>query len=82
MDFLVKFFNVLFDRGIHPDSWTESIIIPLFKKGNQNDPNNYSGISLCDISSKLYSLLPGLNAVFLLSCLFLFFLIFFSFVHL
>ena len=55
VDFLVKFFNVLFDRGIYPDSWTESIIVPLFKKGNQNDPNNYRGISLCDISSKLYS---------------------------
>ena len=53
--FLVKFFNVLFDRGRYPDSWTESIIVPLFKKGNQNDPNNYRGISLCDISSKLYS---------------------------
>ena len=55
VDFLVKFFNVLFERGIYPDSWTESIIIPLFKKGNQNDPDNYRGISLCDISSKLYS---------------------------
>ena len=55
VDFLVKFFNVLFDRGRYPDSWTESIIVPLFKKGNQNDPNNYRGISLCDISSKLYS---------------------------
>ena len=32
VDFLVKFFNVLFDRGIYPDSWTESIIDPLFKK--------------------------------------------------
>ena len=55
VDFLVKFFNVLFERGIYPDSWTESIIIPLFKKGNQNGPDNYRGISLCDISSKLYS---------------------------
>ena len=45
VDFLVKFFNVLFDRGIYPDSWTESIIVPLFKKGNQNDTNNYRGIS-------------------------------------
>ena len=31
------------------------IIIPLFEKGNQNDPDNYRGITLCDISSKLYS---------------------------
>ena len=55
VDFLVRFFNVLFDRGRYPDSWTESIIVPLFKKGNQNDPNNYRGISLCDISSKVYN---------------------------
>ena len=55
MDILVTFFNVLFERGIYPDSLTENIIIPLFKKGNQNDHDNYRGISLCDISSKLYS---------------------------
>ena len=55
MDFLVKFFNVLLERDVYPDSWTDSIIIPLFKKGNQNDPDNYRGISLCGISSKLYS---------------------------
>ena len=55
VDFLGKFFNVLFERGIYPDSWTESIIIPLFKNGNQNDRGNYRGISLCDISSMLYS---------------------------
>ena len=52
VDLLVKFFNVLFERGIYPDR--QSIIIPLSKKGTQNDPDNYRGISLCDISSKLY----------------------------
>ena len=54
-DFFVKFFNTLFDKGIFPDSWTESIVMPLFKKGDVNKPCNYRGISLCDISSKLYS---------------------------
>ena len=54
-DFFVKFFNTLFDKGIFPDSWTESIVMPLFKKGDVNKPSNYRGISLCDTSSKLYS---------------------------
>ena len=54
MDIFVAFFNVLFDRGLYPDSWTESIILPLFKKGSPNDPN-YLGISLYDISNKLCS---------------------------
>ena len=45
----------MFDKGIFPDGWTESIDIPLFKKGDMNNPSNYRGISLCDTSSKLYS---------------------------
>ena len=54
VDFLVKFFNVLFDHGIYPDSWTESIIVPLFKKGNQNDPNKTTGEYLYVISVVSY----------------------------
>ena len=55
VDFFVTFFNCLFDRGIYPDNWTESIVLPLYKKGSVNDPSNYRGISLNDVSSKLYS---------------------------
>eukprot|EP00745_Piridium_sociabile_P014999 TRINITY_DN220_c0_g1_i5.p1 TRINITY_DN220_c0_g1~~TRINITY_DN220_c0_g1_i5.p1 ORF type:complete len:431 (+),score=53.42 TRINITY_DN220_c0_g1_i5:76-1293(+) len=55
LTFLVKLFNYLFDNGIYPENWTESIILPLFKKGDANDTNNYRGVSLCNISSKLYS---------------------------
>jgi hypothetical protein len=55
VDFLVKLFNHLFDNGIYPSNWAESIIMPLFKKGNVNNVNNYRGISLCDISGKIYS---------------------------
>ena len=52
--FFVTFFNYIFDRGIYPENWTESIILPLYKKGDINDPSNYRGISLSDISSKVY----------------------------
>ena len=55
INFFVKFFNALFDKGIFPQNWTESVILPLFKKGEVNDPNNYRGISLCDISGKIFS---------------------------
>ena len=51
---VVTLLNVLFDDGIVPDGWTDSTILPLFKKGPVNDPNNYGGISLCDRISKLY----------------------------
>ena len=55
LDFFVKFFNALFEKGVFPERWTESIVLPLFKKGDANNPNNYRGISLCDASSKVYS---------------------------
>ena len=53
--FFVKLFNHMFDHGLYPSNWTDSIILPLYKKGDRNDPGNYRGISLCDISSKVYS---------------------------
>ena len=54
LPFFVKFFNEIFDKGIYPDNWTESIILPLYKKGDANNPGNYRGISLSDASSKIY----------------------------
>ena len=55
LDFFVHFFNALFDKGIYPEMWTESIVLTLHKKGDVNNPNNYRGISLSNVSSKLYS---------------------------
>ena len=54
IDFFVKFFNTLFDKGVYPENWMESIILPLFQKGDVNNPNNYRGISLSDVSSKVF----------------------------
>ena len=53
--FLLKFFNHIFDHGHFPDSWCLAIIQPLHKKGDINIADNYRGISLLDICSKLYT---------------------------
>ena len=53
--FLVKFFNHIFDKGLFPTEWTLSILQPLHKKGDISDPDNYRGISLLNVCSKLYS---------------------------
>ena len=55
LDFFVKLFIEIFNKGVYPENWTDSIIHPLHKKGNPNDPNNYRGISLSDVSGKLFS---------------------------
>jgi len=53
--FLTKLFNVIFERGIYPEEWSKAIIIPLHKKGNLNDVDNYRGISLLSIISTCYT---------------------------
>lgn len=58
-DSLVKFlcplFNKVFVSGAYPESWTKAVIFPLHKKGNFRCIDNYRGISLLNIISKLYS---------------------------
>ena len=52
--FLTNLFNKLFEKQYFPQSWTQSIIIPLYKAGDKLDPQNYRGISLLSTVSKLF----------------------------
>ena len=52
---LTKYFNKLFESGMFPLAWSESLIRPLHKKDDKNSPDNYRGISLLNVSGKLYS---------------------------
>ena len=54
---LCKLFNHMYVNCIYPSSWTKGIIVPIPKKGNINDVNNYRGITLSSILSKIYSIL-------------------------
>ena len=50
----VKLFNLIFDSGESPDSWTLGIIKAIYKnKGDPNDPDNYRAISLVSPLGKL-----------------------------
>ena len=48
-------FNAILDSGFFPDNWAEGIIIPLFKKNDVNDVNNYRGITLIICFSKFFT---------------------------
>ena len=53
--FLVKYFNKLFSSGLHPTEWTKAIIVPLHKKGGINNVDNYRGIYLLNVLSKIFT---------------------------
>ena len=53
--FLCKLYNKLFDTCYFPIEWSKSIIVPLFKKGDARCPDNYRGISLLSILSKVFT---------------------------
>ena len=55
LPFLLKYFNYIFDNGLFPTEWSCSILQPIHKKGDINNPDNYRGISLLNVCSKLYS---------------------------
>jgi len=54
LPFLRKLFNILFRNGEFPTQWATSVIKPIFKKGDSENPSNYRGIALIDVLSKLY----------------------------
>ena len=58
---IVKLFNVILDSGIIPSDWTIGLIKPLYKnKGDINDINNFSGITLLSCLWKLFTLVTYL----------------------
>lgn len=52
---LVDLFNAILLSGVFPSQWSEGSIVPLFKKNDPNDVNNYRGITLVSCFSKIFT---------------------------
>ena len=56
LNIFCKLFNVVFDSGIIPVTWTEGIICPIYKnKGDAGNPDNYRGITILSCFGKLFT---------------------------
>ena len=53
--FITKLFNVLYTYNIYPDIWRQGYITSIYKKGNPDDTNNYRGITINNVMSKIFS---------------------------
>ena len=42
----LNFLNVCWIYGDIPEEWRAAVVIPIHKKGDRNNPDNYRGISL------------------------------------
>jgi hypothetical protein len=60
-----KLINSVRNKEELPGQWKESIIVPIHKKGDKTDCNNYHGISLLTTSYKILSniLLPYIDEI-------------------
>ena len=50
-------FKTSYETGRLPSKWKEANISAIYKKGEKNDPENYSSISLTSIISKTMELI-------------------------
>ena len=52
---LNKLFNGILISGLFPELWSTAVMVPVFKRGDPSDPNNFRGISLVSCLAKLFT---------------------------
>ena len=55
MPTLLRVFNGILQSGIFSTAWAVAVLVPIFKRGNPEDPNNCRGISLVSNFGKLFT---------------------------
>ena len=56
-DIFLKLFNNLLHYGVFPEIWSQSMIVPFYKKGNKMLETNYRGITLLSCMGKFFNVI-------------------------
>ena len=56
-DCITRLVNKAFTEGTIPEPWENSVLVPIPKKGDPSDPNDYRGISLRSTTLKIVSII-------------------------
>ena len=57
INILCTVFNKILVSGIYPTIWSESVLVPIHKKGSIKEPSNYRGICLSSSLGKLFCII-------------------------
>lgn len=52
---ILTMFNNILSSGQFPESWSRGMLLPLYKSGPKENPNNYRGISLLPALGKVFT---------------------------
>jgi hypothetical protein len=50
---LIKFLNNIYTENCIPNEWRNATVIPIFKKYDRKDPQNYRGINILNACCKI-----------------------------
>ena len=55
VNLLTEIFNAILTTGEYPDRWSQGLICPVYKAGNNAEPNSYRGITLLNCIGKIFT---------------------------
>ena len=54
VDLLEQLFSVIWQEEIVSRQWSDGLIVNIFKKGDRENPGNYSGLTLLSVVGKVF----------------------------
>jgi len=57
-----KLINCCLNKQELPEEWKESVIVPIYKKGDKTDFSNYKAYHFCQLHTKFFHLAVNINS--------------------